>query len=119
MVGVLRKPLEAGTVGLAGLERSLPPCGLCQALFFTADSCLHMERVTIVPKLPCKASGAAGQSCCPESQRCQGAAGPHGGHVPPDRVQGPGRPHSQCWPRDPVWPGQWLTYVILKRFRHV
>ena len=84
MVGVLRKPLEAGTVGLARLERSLPPCGLCQALFFTADSRLHLERVTIAPKLPCKASGAACQSCHPESQRCQGAAGPHGGHVPPD-----------------------------------
>ena len=119
MVGVLRKPLEAGTVGLARLERSLPPCGLCQALFFTADSRLHLERVTIAPKLPCKASGAACQSCHPESQRCQGAAGPHGGHVPPDRVQGPGRPHSQCRPRDPVWPGQWLTCVFLKRFRHV
>lgn len=74
MVGVLRKPQEAGTVGLAGLERSLPPCGLCQALFFTADSRLHLERVTTVPKLPCKASGAARQSCRPESQRCPGAA---------------------------------------------
>ena len=32
MVDVLRKPPEAGIVGLAGLERSLQPCGLCQAL---------------------------------------------------------------------------------------
>ena len=32
MVDVLRKPPEAGIVGLAGLERSLQPCGLCEAL---------------------------------------------------------------------------------------
>ena len=32
MVDVLRKPPEVGSVGLAGLEWSLQPCGLCQVL---------------------------------------------------------------------------------------